>query len=147
MNIEFSVEIKEKLESEDAIERMKRALYLSMVKMKELAIRNAPVDLGFLKNSITLYPNSKNSDTYYLEDGVSYGIHLEYGTSPHWVPIKPLIEWAKRHGGDESFGYAIRGKIAKHGTNAHPFFRPAYYAVKDMWMPKYIEKCLEVENV
>jgi len=147
MNMNFEVKIEQKLDSEDAIRRMRYALYLSMIKMKELAIRFAPIDLGQLRASIFLHPNSKNSDTYTLEDGVSYGIRMEYGTRAHWVPLEPLIEWARRHGGDEGMGYAIQQKIAKQGVNAHPFFRPAMNEVKEKWMPQYMNKALEAENV
>ena len=57
------------------------------------------------------------------------------------------LEWARRHGGDEGMGYAIQQKIAKQGVNAHPFFRPAMNEVKEKWMPQYMNKALEAENV
>lgn len=136
MKIEFSVKIEE-VNTEEVLDGLRRALYKSMVKMKELAIRNAPVDLGMLRSSINLKPNITNADKYILSDGVSYGVFMEYGTRPHWAPIKPLIEWAKRHGGDEGFGYALQQKIAKVGVSAHPFMRPALYEVQDIWIPFY----------
>ena len=139
------IDVREYISEETSVERLRKALYLSMVKMKEIAMRKAPVDLGGLKAGIAqgLSPNTKNSDTYTLEDGVEYGLYVEYGTSPHWVPIKPLIEWAMRHGGDKGFAYAIQHKIAKYGMNAHPFFRPAFYEVKEKWIPFFFNKAME----
>jgi hypothetical protein len=139
MKINFEVQIDQKYTVDEAIPDIKKALYLSMVKMKEIAIREAPIDMGLLRSSIFLHPNTRDSDTYTLEDGVPYGIYMEYGTRPHWAPIKPLIEWAKRHGGDEGFGYALRAKIAKVGVDAHPFFRPAMDEVQEVWMPYYFK--------
>lgn len=74
-------------------------------------------------------------------------IIISGNTSPHWVPIAPLLGWAKRHGGDEGFAYAIQQKIAKVGTNAQPFFRPAYYEVKDKWLPFYVNQVLGESDV
>jgi len=136
MNIDFKVKVKMP-ENEEIKAKLRKALYKSMVKMKEIAIRQAPVDLGELRASIQLEPNNMNSDVYYLHDGVSYGACMEYGTRAHWVPIKPLIEWARRHKGDEGFAYAVRAKIAKEGVNAHPFFRPALNEVTEKWLPVY----------
>lgn len=143
--MEMSVKMvyEETIEQKNIEELVYRPLYLSAIKMKELAMRNAPVDMGFLKNSIVVLPNTKLSDVYIIYCGAEYGLFIEYGTSPHWVPIKPLIEWAKRHGGDDNFGYALRGKIAKEGTNAHPFFRPAYNELKEVWIPRYFKGVIE----
>jgi len=139
MKFDFKVEIKEP-NTENLLNQYRYALYKSMVKMKELAIRKAPVDLGTLRSSIYLEPNVTNADEYTLSDGVEYGVYMEYGTRAHWVPIAPLIEWAKRHGGDEGFAYALRQKIAKYGVNAHPFFRPALNEVKDLWVPIFFSQ-------
>ena len=145
MELSIKMEYEETFDKEEASKLIKNSLYLCAVKMKELAIRKAPIDLGFLRNSIMITPNTKYSDTYIIYCGADYGLYIEFGTSPHWAPIKPLIEWAKRHGGNEGFGYAIRGKIAKEGIDAHPFFRPAYYELKDIWVKRYFK--IGVENV
>jgi len=139
MTTEFKVEIT-KTDPDIVTDAMKKALYKSMVKMKELAIRKAPIDLGGLRAGIKLEPNSKTSDNYTLSDGVEYGVHMEYGTRAHWVPIAPLIDWARRHGGDEGFAYAIQRKISQVGVNAHPFFRPALYETQSIWIPLYFSK-------
>ena len=137
--------IKTTISSDDELERIqkdiladsKKVLYLAMNKMMNLAVAYAPVDTGMLKNSITLTPSKPGSDVYDLTDGVDYGIHVEYGTKPHFVPIAPLKLWAKRKFGEESIGYAIRAVISKRGMQEHPFFRPALHEVKIVWLPAY----------
>lgn len=140
MNINIDAKYEEKLSPETIIMRLHRALYLSAVKMKELAIKNAPVDIGLLRLSINLEPNVTYSNIYTVYTDSSYALSMEYGTRAHWVPIAPLLEWAKRHGGDSNFAYAVRQKIAQEGVNAHPFFRPAIQEVKQIWMPYYFKK-------
>ena len=117
----------------------KRVLYRAMVKMESLAIEKVPVDTGLLKTSINLFPKSEGHTWYELSDGVDYGIHVEYGTRPHWAPIQPLKEWSKRVLGDESAGYAVQHKIAVKGVEAQPFFRPAFDEVKEIWLNTFWE--------
>jgi hypothetical protein len=52
---------------------------------------------------------------------------VEYGSRPHWVPIEPLLGWARRVLGDESAAYAVRQKIANVGTDPQPFVRPGVH--------------------
>lgn len=56
---------------------------------------------------------------------INYADYIEYGTDPHWVPIEPLIEWARHKGKDESFAYIVQKKIAKYGTDPKPYMRDA----------------------
>jgi hypothetical protein len=140
MNINIDAKYEETVSPETIIMRLHKALYLSAVKMKELAIRNAPVDIGLLRLSIDLEPNFMYSNVYYVSANASYASAMEYGTRAHWVPIAPLLEWAKRHDGDKNFAYAVRAKIHEHGVNAHPFFRPAIKEVRDIWVPYYFKK-------
>jgi len=117
-----------------AHEVAKEVLFLSMVKMEEIAKAKAPVDTGNLKNRIHLYPIKRGKRTYTLSDGVEYGVYVEYGTKPHFVPIEPLKAWAGRVLGDPNIAYAVRRKIGEKGTNAQPFFRPAYEEVRLKWV-------------
>lgn len=116
-------------------EGMKEVLFRAMIKMEELAKMRAPVDTGNLKNRIHLNPLQRGASEYTLSDGVKYGIHCEYGTKPHYVPIAPLMGWAGRVLGDKNAAFAIRAKISKHGTPAQPFFRPSFHEVKFKWLP------------
>jgi len=119
--------------------KLKKILWLSMNRMKEIAKDKCPKNTGLLKRSIRLIPEIPGSSEYVLTDGVDYGIHMEYGTRPHWMPIDPLKSWANLKLGDSQIAYAIRAHIAKYGVDAHPFFRPALIEVRSIWIPKYFK--------
>lgn len=58
----------------------------------------------------------------------AHAVPVEMGSRPHYVPIAPLIDWVEAklgESGDEarSIAFAIRQKIAKHGTRGHAMFR------------------------
>jgi HK97 gp10 family phage protein len=52
------------------------------------------------------------------------GVYVEFGTRPHFPPLAPIRAWARRHG-IEKAAFAIARKIARVGTRAQPFMRPA----------------------
>lgn len=81
MKMNFSLEITGLSEMErDAKDKAKIVLWRCMNKMEELAKHFVPVDTGRLKNSIRLEPMHSGESEYVLADGVTYGIHQEYGT-------------------------------------------------------------------
>ena len=136
MKMNFKVEtLNLNKELQNSRELSREVLFRAMVKMEEIAKLKAPVDTGNLKGRIHLRPSQPGHDNYTLTDGVNYGIHLEYGTKPHMVPISPLLGWAGRVLGDPKAAYAVRNKISKKGTPARPFFRPALHEVKYKWLP------------
>lgn len=52
---------------------------------------------------------------------------VEYGSVPHWIPLSAmdgLKRWARLVLGDEDAAWAVRQKIAQHGTQPQPFIRP-----------------------
>jgi hypothetical protein len=138
MRLKFS--IKSKVETEKAIEGLKMVLFKSMVKMHELATINCPVDTGRLRTSIILKPTSPGYNDYVLSDGVDYGIDVEFGTSPHYLSPANLKGWSRRVLGKESLAFAVANKIAKKGTEAQPFFRPALDQVKNIWVKRYSDQ-------
>lgn len=117
-----------------------KILFNAMTQMQNLAKRRAPVDTGRLRASINLFPEAKLASEYLLVCGVDYGVYVEYGTSPHYPPISPLKRWSRHVLGDEEAAYAVRGKIAKQGTPAQPFFRPAFNEVKNVYLPRLLKK-------
>jgi len=117
-------------------EKAEKILMLCMMKMEELAIKNAPVDQGFLRLNISLFPQLL-SNKYVLTSNADYSAAMEYGTRPFWAPIEPLKAWAARKIGDEGLGYAIQANIAKYGIKAHPYFRPALNEVLNFWYDFY----------
>ena len=82
----MSFNVQTKLNKDVLIEHSKKVLWLSMNKMQGLAKGYAPFDTGKLSSSIHLIPMSSGAISYTLVDGVDYGIHMEYGTKPHWIP-------------------------------------------------------------
>jgi len=101
MQIKFDVTTE--LDKKKLFEIAKTVLWKTMNKVDELAKVYVPVDTGRLKNSIHLTPLQRGQTTYTVSDGVTYGIHQEYGTMKmgaqpflrpagdvvqvHWVPI------------------------------------------------------------
>lgn len=53
-----------------------------------------------------------------------YAVFVERGTAPHWAPIEPLKDWARRVLGDEEAAYGVQKKIAEKGTEPAPFVGP-----------------------
>lgn len=135
MNLKFNIDWK--INKKEVEEKAKLVLFNCMVKMHELAVNNAPVDVGTLRASIKLFPSTPGYKSYILADGVTYGIHIEFGTSPHYVSAKHLKGWARRVLGDENAAYAVAKKISKQGMEAKPFFRPALDQVKNIWVERY----------
>lgn len=136
MKMNFDVQTPNLINAEENTkEQVKEVLFRAMVKMEEIAKNKAPVDTGNLKNRIHLEPMQPGASEYTLSDGVEYGVYVEYGTKPHYVPITPLKGWAGRVLGDKNAAYAVRRKISIKGTPAQPFFRPAIHEVQIKWLP------------
>lgn len=77
-------------------EKLKRATLEGCMESIPMLVERSPVDTG-------LYAQSWKAEA--LEDGngarignyAPYAAVIEFGARPgHWVPIKPLLEWAKR---------------------------------------------------
>jgi len=134
--LQLELDFKLDIEVPEIVDKMKRVLMKSMFKMEELAIKNAPVDRGFLRQNITLFPNIL-SDEYVLTSKAPYSEALEYGTRPFYAPIEPLKGWASRKLGDENIAWAVRAKIAKEGITAQPFMRPSLTEVESFWVGKF----------
>lgn len=135
--------IKNQISKKATVDQLKMVLFKSMVKMQELATINCPVDTGRLRTSINLKPSTFGYSKYLLIDGTDYGVDVEFGTSPHWTSAKNLQGWSRRVLNDKGAAFAIAAKIAKKGTEAQPFFRPALDQVKIVWVPRYYEQTLK----
>ena len=84
----------------------------------------APVDTGRLRASIT---SDLKPTRALVKAAVFYAAHVEFGTRPHWPPIAALQPWARRHGfpAGRLGAFLVARAIAKRGTRAQPFMRPA----------------------
>ena len=100
-----------------------RSAFIVELKEKE----KAPVDTGRLRSSITTVLQPMKA---LVGPTVFYAPYVEYGTRPHWAPKGALQPWASRHGFPAgSLGdFLVRRAIAKRGTRAQPFMRPAAQA-------------------
>jgi HK97 gp10 family phage protein len=63
------------------------------------AAQNAPVDTGALRNSIMSESHMENELLYIVQDGVDYGVFVEFGTSraaaqPFFIPA--VEAWRER---------------------------------------------------
>ena len=134
--LKLEIDFKLDIDDQEIVDKMKRVLMKSMFKMEELVIKNAPFDRGFLRQNITLFPEIL-SDKYVLTSKAPYSAAMEYGTRPFYAPIEPLKGWAHRKLGDESLGWAIRGKIAAVGITAQPYMRPSLIEVESFWVGKF----------
>lgn len=101
---------------------IERGLKKSITFLEWEAKRKTPVDTGKLRN------------TYKSEYGKNYGKLLNFskywywiheGTKPHWVPIKAIEEWAKRHNIPP---YLVARGISKKWVKAR------------LWITKTLEK-------
>lgn len=141
MNFELKFDIPDKFELKKEIsDKAKKVLFLSMNKLQELAVQKAPVDTGMLKRSINLFPYTEGYTEYKLIASTEYAAAIEYGTSPHYPPTTPIKGWSRRVLGDENLAYAVAGSIAKSGTSAQPYMRPALMEVQNKWIKYYWNK-------
>ena len=122
-------------------DKAKRILMLCMMKMEEIAIKNAPVDKGFLRLNISLFPQIL-SYSYILTSNADYSADLEYGNTPKNVNLGDILAWVERKGiasgdGAENVAWYVAKKIREEGVNAHPFMRPALMQVINFWYDFY----------
>lgn len=104
------------------------AINRSLIRIQDQAKKNAPAgDTQQLRQNWILkmgrFEGSLESGA--KSNGYSYGLAIEYGTKPHFVPVanNPMFQtWATRRGLNP---YAVANSIAKKGTRAKPFFKPA----------------------
>jgi len=90
-------------------------------------IANGTPDTGFLMRSIR---KEVSKDKRKIIIDAPYADFIEYGTRPHPVSPKHLVDWAHRKLNlskeeAEKAAIAIANKIRKEGTEPQPFVRPA----------------------
>lgn len=112
---------------------------------------NAPVDEGFLRNSITY---EKSNLIVEIIVAANYAAYLEFGTRsfaaeyvstlpPTWQEFaakfkgggggfddyfRNILEWCKRKGIDKEAAYPIAISILRNGIKPHPYLYPAIEA-------------------
>lgn len=100
---------------------IKRAMNRSVQRVLADVKRETPVDTGRLRSSITGRTEGSGAEIRgIVGTNVKYAAYVEFGTRPHWPPIKALEVWARRHG---TTAYQVALGIARHGTRAREMFR------------------------
>jgi hypothetical protein len=98
---------------------------------RQLLTDQKAVDMGALRAATRYRAASEGKAAeVYAPNPVAFAV--EHGTEPagvggakqHMPPVKPLEEWAHRHGMDGA-GYLIARHIARYGVKARPFLLPA----------------------
>lgn len=113
-----------------APDKLRDAIADSTIKIHSEARQNVVTDVGFLKNNINFEVNGSGL-TGEVRVNSHYGPYVEFGTRPHFPPVEPLEEWARRHGMPPGTGFLIARKIARYGTPAQPFLFPAAEAERN----------------
>ena len=104
---------------------LKRFFERAAISVENRAKRNAPVDTGRLRSSLTHELDSADVPRFArVGTNVKYAPFMEFGTglfsdaegashTRHWPPPDALGGWAKRHG--FASGYAVAAAIGKRG--------------------------------
>lgn len=101
--MKLKLSIKGEVNKDLTLERLKKVLFKSILKMHELAVINVPVDKGLLKRSINFFPQSFGAINYLLIAGMEYAEPVEFGTikmsaQPYMRPSLDQVRniWVKR---------------------------------------------------
>lgn len=94
------------------------------------------VAFGVLANSVAAEVSQKRTRAvgrvFVKAPADRYGVFVEFGTSPHWPPLNPLLSWArvKFNMTDpkkiRATAWAVAANIAKLGTQGHFMFSRAH---------------------
>lgn len=120
------------------INKIKRQIVKSALKIETDAKRKAPSDTGRLRSSIQTKISLGGFSADVFSDA-NYAMAVEKGSRPHFPPVTALEGWARRHG-MEGMEFLIARAIAKKGTKPQPFLFPAWEAER----PEFIN---EIKNI
>ena len=108
-----------KLDSKTVRDPLLDSIKKAAITIQNLVKEASPRDTGTMAQRVTHQLHSDPGNLYArVYSPVDYTSYVEEGTRPHYPPVEPIIEWARRHGMPKSAGYAIVQKIGKFGTEA-----------------------------
>ena len=135
MAVEFKLKLNINIDNLTAFtkEYVAEALEAGGALVEAEAKRLCPVDRGHLRASIE-HKVEKWNIVRVGTNQITYAAAIEFGTPPHGPPIdpkkgieeSPIGEWAKRKGIPE-LAWPIWWQIYHHGTQPHPYLRPAIF--------------------
>ena len=137
LNTEISSQNKHKLQEaleKEVDELMNEIIDYIFSEARENIVRNDTIGVtNNLFRKVTLDKTRKLEKTLTFE--APYADFIEYGTDPHYVNYKYLIEWAKKKAGlndqdAKRMAYFVSKKIKENGMKAKPFLRPAMAKAK-----------------
>lgn len=100
-----------------------RFLDRGAIYIQSQAREKAPVDTGRLRGSIGV--ESPSDRQRIIGANTDYAEYVETGTRPHFPPPSALEGWAARHGYGPGGGFLVARAIARSGTKAQPYMKPA----------------------
>jgi len=110
------------------------------------AMEEVPEDRGNLRQSMAQFvPEVRDGDVVWGVGGQPHALPMERGTDAYWVPIQPLIEWARRQGEDQGLAYYVQWKIAQEGIDEQPYLRPGAEAQSNWYSSHDISTYIEDE--
>ena len=115
--------------TEQLVRQMQGGAMLQAMRDATMAIdrdakRNAPVDTGRLRASITPEIRMDGHEIIgVVGSNVVYAPFMELGTRPHFPPLGALTVWARRHG---TTAFVVARAIARKGTKARRFLQNAF---------------------
>ena len=117
--------------SEAVIDELQEAIRKSgeMFKQKARRIAGSPpiVFRGELARSIQNRVGKLRAEIRAFGSAEVYSDVIEYGRRPGKMPpVHRLEHWARIKLGQEGLGFVIARKIARKGTKAQPYIRPAF---------------------
>lgn len=81
-------------------------------------------NIGTLQRSV--FTQIVNAFKGIIGVGEKYGKYVEFGTRPHFPPVRPIERWAQTKLGKSGIGFQIARKISRVGTKAQPYVKPAF---------------------
>lgn len=80
--------------------RIRRGVHEAVVEAAavgaEIVAKDAPVDTGRLKQSVVMRKKGPSGGPEIIAQA-PYAGPVEVGSRPHWVPLRPLVGWVRRH--------------------------------------------------
>lgn len=120
---------------------LKRSAVQTQRYFRETLTQHHNVFTGNLRNSVNFHFTNKLSVV--IEPEAKYADNVEYGSRPHFVPIRAIAPWARFHGLDP---FVVQQSIARKGTRKHPFLKKTSqqaekFAIDDM--QKQLDKTIK----
>jgi hypothetical protein len=122
------------------------ALTRTAIEFKQSAKDKAPVYTGQLKGSINHKEAYKEGNNVVAEVGtnVIHAKSMEYGFT-RWVPLAPLMRWAKLKFNNPGAARAIQRKLATRGFKGKFYFRDSQKEIAPRFQ-NYLRSALDNVN-